>query len=153
MESQTHTEVIRAPIDVCFCTLVDFEHYPEWFGVIQSATVEHADPDAQRWRVHFTLNAILKTINYTLDYEGTRPDRLVWKMSAGDIKAIEGVYELVELEPGLTEATCTQSIDVGMWVPGMVRRAFERSAVADSVRELKKAAEERAVLLVKGIPD
>lgn len=153
MESQTHTEVIRAPIEVCFDTLVDFHHYPEWFGVIRSAKVEHADVDCQRWRVAFELHAILKTIHYTLDYEGQRPGRLVWKATAGDLKAIEGVYELVELEPGLTEATCTQAIDVGMWVPGIVRRAFERSAVADSVRELKKAAEERAEVLVRGIPD
>lgn len=153
MESQTHTEVIRAPIEVCFDTLVDFVRYPQWFGVVEAVKVELEDTDAQRWRVAFDLNAVLKTIHYTLEYEGQRPGRLVWKATAGDLKAIEGVYELVELEPGLTEATCTQAIDIGMWVPGIVRRAFERSAVADSVRELKKAAEERAETLACGMPD
>ena len=144
MESRTHTEVIRAPTDLCFDTLVDFARYPEWFGVIRSATIEEADPAAQRWRVRYELDAILKTITYTLAYEGTRPGLLVWKMTAGDLAAIEGRYDLVELEPGLTEATCTQALDIGMWVPGIVRRVFERSAIQDSVRELKKAAEDRA---------
>ena len=144
MESQTHTEVVRAPIDLCFDTLVDFVNYPDWFGVITAASIEHADPAAGRWRVRFELNAILKTITYTLDYSSQRPGLLEWKMAGGDLKDIEGRYDLVELEPGLTEATCTQAIDVGMWVPGMVRRAFEQTAVRDSVREFKKAAEDRA---------
>jgi ribosome-associated toxin RatA of RatAB toxin-antitoxin module len=143
VESRTHTEVIRASIETCFETLVDFAHYPQWFRVIRAATIEDADPEAQRWRVRFELDAILKTISYTLDYEGDRPGVLRWKMAGGDLKAIEGRYQLVELEPGLTEATCTQAIDVGLWVPGLVRRAFENTAIVDSVRELKQAAEER----------
>jgi ribosome-associated toxin RatA of RatAB toxin-antitoxin module len=144
MERQTHTEVVRAPIDVCFDTLVDFERYPGWFRVIRNATVEESDAGAGRWTVRFELDAILKTITYTLAYECERPNRLRWKMTAGDLKDIEGEYELVELEPGLTEATCWQAIDVGLWVPGFVRRAFESTAIVDSVREFKQAAEERA---------
>lgn len=144
MESRSHTEVVRAPIDVCFETLVDFAKYPDVFRVIQSAKIESADAAAGRWQVQYELNAILKTVRYTLAYEAERPALLTWTMTTGDLAAIEGRYDLVELEPGLTEATCTQSIDVGMWVPGMVRRAFESSAVQDSVREFKQAAEARA---------
>lgn len=144
MESRSHTEVVRAPIDVCFATLVDFAKYPETFRVITSAKVTSCDESACRWEVDYELDAILKTVRYTLSYDGEKPNRLHWTMTKGDLAAIEGRYELVELEPGLTEATCTQSIDVGMWVPGIVRRAFESSAVQDSVREFKAAAEARA---------
>lgn len=144
MESQSHTEVIRAPLDLCFEVLVDFAEYPKWFRVISAATIEEADAAAGRWRVRYELDAILKTITYTLSYDSERPHRLTWKSTAGDLKAIEGEYQLVELEPGLTEATCTQSIDIGMWVPGLVRRAFEQSAVRDSVVEFKRAVEDRA---------
>ena len=144
MESRTHTEVVRAPIDLCFDTLVDFAEYPNWFGVIRKAVVEDADDAAGCWPVRFELDAILKTITYTLRYQSERPHRLTWEMASGDLKAIEGEYQLLELEPGLTEATCTQSIDVGLWVPGLVRRAFEQTAIVDSVREFKQAAETRA---------
>lgn len=144
MESQSHTEVVRAPLDLCFDTLVDFAKYPEWFGVIRSARIEEADDATGRWTVRYELDAILKTITYTLAYESERPGLLIWKMTTGDLKAIEGRYDLVELEPGLVEATCTQAIDVGLWVPGIVRRAFESTAVRDSVREFKQAAEARA---------
>lgn len=144
VELQSHTEIVRAPIDLCFDTLVDFARYPEWFRVITAATVEKAEPGAGRWQVRYELNAILKTITYTLAYESERPGRLTWKSVAGDLKAIEGAYTLFELEPGLTEATCEQAVDVGVWVPGIVRRAFESTAVRDSVREFKAAAEDRA---------
>src|SRR5207253_5264359 len=138
--------VVRAPLDLCFETLIDFAKYPDWFRVITKSTIEKADTAAGSWTVRFELDAILKTITYTLHYESERPSRLTWQMTEGDLKAIQGEYQLLELEPGLTEATCTQSIDVGLWVPGLVRRAFEQTAIVDSVREFKQAAEARAGL-------
>jgi hypothetical protein len=35
-------------------------------------------------------------------------------------------------------------VDVGFWIPGPIRKTFERTALIDSVREFKKAAEQRA---------
>jgi len=131
-------------MSVCFETLVDFERYPQWFRMIRSARMESADPEAGTWTVAFELDAIVKTIHYTLAYHSERPHRLSWKMVAGDLQDIQGVYELIALEDDLTEATCTQGLELGMWVPGPIRRTFEKSALADSVREFKAAAEERA---------
>ncbi len=144
METHTHTEVVAAPLELCFDVLVDFAHYPQWFGMIQTARIAESDPAAGTWTVEYELHAIVRTIRYTLSYQSKRPHLLSWKMTAGDLSAIKGSYELVELEPGLTEATCTQALDVGFWVPGPLRRIFEQSALTDSVREFKQAAEERA---------
>ena len=141
MESQTHAEVVRAPLDHCFDTIVDFDCYPEWFTAISTASMIAADPATGTWTVEYTLNMLVKTISYTLSYTSTRPNRLVWESVRGDIKQIRGVYELLELEPGLTEATCTQSVDVGFWIPGPLKKAFEKTALIDSVREFKGAAE------------
>ena len=144
METHTHTEVISAPLELCFDVLVDFKHYPDWFGMIQNSRIIESDVAAGTWTVEHTLNAIVRTIRYTLAYQSKRPRELTWKMVAGDLAAIVGSYELVQLEPGLTEATCTQALDIGFWVPGPLRRIFEQSALTDSVREFKKAVEERA---------
>jgi len=144
MESQTHTEVVDAPIDVCFAAVTDFERYPEWFSGISEAEVLSANVEAGLWTVRYGLNMIVKTITYTLEYESVPPNTLTWRSIDGDIRAIEGSYRFVELEPGLTEATCTQSVDVGFWIPGPLKRTFEKSALGDSVRELKTAAEARA---------
>jgi len=141
VESQQHTEVVKAGIETCFDTIVDFERYPEWFSAISTAKVLAADADAGAWTIEYTLNMIVKTISYTLSYQSTRPHSLVWHSVAGDIRAVEGAYAFVELEPGLTEATCTQSVDIGFWVPGPLKRGFEKTALVDSVREFKAAAE------------
>ncbi len=144
MESQTHTEVVRAPVQHCFDTIVSFESYPGWFKAISTASLVAADPAQGTWTVEYTLNMIVKTISYTLSYTSRGPNRLMWESVRGDIKQIRGVYELVELEPGLTEVTCTQSVDVGFWIPGPLKKAFEKTALVDSVREFKEAAEKPA---------
>lgn len=144
MEKQSHTEVVEAPIDVCFDTVVDFVRYPEWFGPISTAVVVKADPSKGLWTVKYGLDMVIKTVRYTLSYRGKRPGELSWTLVDGDVRAVEGTYEFVELEPGLTEATCRQAVDIGFWIPGPIRRTFEKTAVADSVREFKAAAEAAA---------
>ncbi|RMD82453.1 MAG: hypothetical protein D6815_09205 [Candidatus Dadabacteria bacterium] len=144
MERQSHTEIIEAPIEVCFETITDFEKYPDWFTGIEQAVVERADPDRCLWTVRYRLHMVVKTISYTLSYEGKRPEWLAWSLERGDVKAIEGSYAFKRLEPTRTEATCTQAVDVGFWIPGPLRRTFERTALADSVRQFKEAAEARA---------
>jgi uncharacterized membrane protein len=145
MERQSHTEVVRAPIAVCFDTIVDFPCYPDWFSGITAASVLDHDEGRTRWTVEYKLHMLIKTISYTLEYEGERPTLLTWKLIRGDLTDVQGTYRFVELEPAVTEATCTQGVDIGFWIPGPLRRTFERTALVDSVREFKKAAERRAL--------
>ncbi len=143
MESQTHSEVIEAPIQACFDAIVDFEHYPDWFSGISACEVLEADSDAGRWTVRYELNMVIKTITYTLAYEAESPRLIRWRLVDGDVNSIEGSYELESLEDGVTDATCTQVVDIGFWIPGPIKRTFEKTALVDSVRELKKAIEAR----------
>lgn len=144
MERQSHAEIVRAPLEVCFETIVDFGMYPEWFSGITGARVCESDPDAGTWTVAYELDMTLKTIRYTLAYERTGPDTLKWKLLEGDVTDVEGSYVFTKLEDGVTEAVCTQAIDIGFWIPGPLKRTFEKSALAESVREFKRAAESRA---------
>jgi ribosome-associated toxin RatA of RatAB toxin-antitoxin module len=143
MESQTHGEVVNAPTRACFDAIVDFERYPDWFSGITAAEILEADPAAGRWTVRYELNMVIKTISYTLAYEADPPNLVRWKMIEGDLNAIEGSYTLESLEADVTDATCTQSIDIGFWIPGPIKRTFEKTALVDSVRELKQAVEAR----------
>jgi len=144
METQSHTEMIRAPIDTCFDTLVDFAKYPDWFSGISSARIDESDAAAGLWSVCYELNMVIKTIGYTLDYRSRRPEELTWKLGTGDVNDVVGSYTLRAIDDRTTEATCTQAIDIGFWIPGPLKRTFEKSALADSVREFKKAAEDAA---------
>jgi hypothetical protein len=94
--------------------------------------------------VKYQLNMLIKTISYTLEYAGKRPNELDWKLTGGDVRAVEGSYRFRRIDGEHTEATCAQAVDVGFWIPGPIRKTFERTALIDSVREFKKAAEQRA---------
>lgn len=141
MQSQSHSEVIHAPIQTCFDAITDFARYPEWFSGITAAEVLEADPAANRWTVRYELNMVIKTITYTLAYEADPPGLIRWTLVEGDVNDVEGTYTLESLEDDVTEACCAQSVDIGFWIPGPIKRTFEKSALVDSVRELKSAIE------------
>ena len=66
-----------------------------------------------------------------------------WHLVEGDVKAVQGSYRF-EPAGARTKATCTQEVDVGFWIPGPIRRTFERKALQDSVEEFRRAVETRA---------
>jgi len=144
MESQSHTEVVNAPIEACFEAITDFARYPDWFSGITAVEILESNSDACKWTVRFELSMVVKTISYTLAYEGERPNGITWRLVEGDVNSVEGSYKLESLESDVTEATCAQSVDIGFWIPGPIKRTFEKSALVDSVRELKSAVEAQA---------
>jgi ribosome-associated toxin RatA of RatAB toxin-antitoxin module len=144
METQSHTEMVRAPVEICFDTIVDFARYPQWFSGITEANIEQADAASGTWTVAYQLDMTIKTIAYTLAYQAQRPENLTWKFVRGDVNDVEGSYVFRPIDDSMTEATCTQGIDIGFWIPGPIKRTFEKSALGDSVREFKKAAEAAA---------
>ena len=144
MEQQSHSEIVRAPIETCFDTIVDFKEYPSWFSGISAARIDQADPERGQWTIYYELNMVIKTISYTLAYQGERPHGLSWKLVSGDVSDVEGSYRFTKLEDDVTEAECSQAVEIGFWIPGPFKRTFEKSALVDSVREFKSAAERRA---------
>jgi hypothetical protein len=142
--SQSYSTPVDGSLDDCFAVLTDFEKYPDWSGPVKECRVLDRHPDGLPRRVAFTLDMTLKTIRYVLEYSYERPRRARWKLVEGDIKDVQGSYEF-ETDAGSTKATCTQSIDLGFWVPGPIRRPFEQKALRDSVEEFRRAVESRSI--------
>jgi uncharacterized membrane protein len=141
--SQSYSTSIAAPVEECFAVLTDFSAYPKWSSPVTTCTVLERHADGLARRVAFTVDMTLKTIRYTLEYTYDPPSGARWHMVEGDVKDVQGSYRFVERD-GETEATCSQAIDIGFWVPGLLRRTFESKALRDSVEEFKKAVESRA---------
>jgi uncharacterized membrane protein len=140
--AQSHTVDVEAPIDECFAVLVDFDRYPEWSGPVTEARVLDRHPDGLARRVAFALDMTLKTVRYTLEYTYEPPHTARWRLVEGDLKSVEGSYRF-EKAGTRTRATCAQSIELGFWVPGPIRRPLEQKALRDSVEDFKRAAEQR----------
>ena len=140
--SQSYSADVAGSVEDCFAVLTDFDAYPRWSGPVTECRVIDRHPDGLPRRVAFTLDMTLKTIRYTLEYTWEPPHTGRWKLIEGDIKDVQGTYHF---EPAgkRTKATCSQSIDIGFWVPGPIRRPFEQKALRDSVEEFKTAVESR----------
>ena len=139
---QSFTTEIEASPEECYAVLLDFAAYPAWSSVISAASVRETDADGIPRIVEFDLDMTIKTIHYVLDYTGTPPALLEWKLVEGDVAGVEGCYRL-ERAGAKTRATCEQAVDLGFWVPGPIRRIAEQKALKDSVLELKAEVERR----------
>jgi hypothetical protein len=140
--SQSYSVVVDGSVDDCFTVLTDFAAYPEWSGPVTECRILDRHPDGLARRVAFALDFTVKTVRYTLEYTFDRPRGARWHLVEGDLKDVQGAY-LFEPVDGRTRATCTQTIDIGFWIPGPLRRPFEQKALRDSVEEFKKAVETR----------
>jgi hypothetical protein len=139
---QAYTASIAASAVDCFRVLTDFASYPEWSGPVTECHVVDRYPDGLPRRVEFALDFTLKTIRYVLEYSYEPPLVARWHLVEGDVKDVHGSYEFRERD-GRVEATCTQEIDVGFWIPGPLKRTFEAKALRDSVEDFRRAVESK----------
>jgi len=141
---QSFTTPIEAPLDLCYSAIGDFEAYPIWSSPIASITVLARHPGGQAQRVEFIVDMKLRTVRYVLEYTWHPPNRLTWKMVEGDLADIEGSYVFEADGANRTTATCSQAISLGFWVPSLILRPLEQTALRQSVLEFKSEAERLA---------
>jgi uncharacterized membrane protein len=141
---QSFSTPIQAPPDLCYAAIADFEAYPRWSSPITQAQVLDRYPDGMARRVEFFIDMKLKTVRYVLEYTWLPPYRLTWKYVDGDLEDIQGSYVFEPAGDHRTNATCSQAVSLGFWIPGFLRRTFEQTALRQSVLEFKAEAERRA---------
>ncbi len=139
---EVSVEIAASPAD-CFAAIVEFERYPEWFSAVSAARILERDKAGVGRIVEFTADMKIRTVRYVLEYAYKKPSELTWHSIEGDIESVEGRYTFRKLGPALTEATCRQEIQLGFWVPGPLRKIAERTALKQSVNELKAEVERR----------
>ena len=141
---QSFSTEIRAPAALCYAAIADFPAYPSWSSPITKTRVLDSHPDGFARRVEFFIDMKLKTVRYVLEYTWTPPQRLSWTYVDGDLQDIEGSYVFAPVGEDRTQATCSQAVSLGFWVPGLLRRTLEQTALRQSVLEFKAEAERRA---------
>lgn len=141
---QSFSTAIEAPADLCYHAIADFEAYPSWSSPITKVAVLDRYSDGFARQVEFFIDMKLKTVRYVLEYTWLPPDRLTWKYVDGDLHDVVGSYVFEPLDTARTHATCSQAVSLGFWIPGLLRRMFEQTALRQSVLEFKAEAERRA---------
>ncbi len=124
--------------------ITDFESYPEWAEGIRSAKIERRDDQGRPAEVSFEFSAMGFDAAYTLAYE-YEPDHggVSWTTveASGAVKDVEGQYAL-RAENGDTTVTYRLAVEVGVPLPGFLKRRADKQAIKTALDGLKKRVEE-----------
>ena len=143
MTSQTEgTTTIAAPPADVMAVIIDFDAYPEWAG-ISKATVTKKDSKGRPKEVAMEFSQMGFSAAYTLTYSYAPKDGGVsWTTleASGAVKDIEGEYVL-EPEGDGTKVTYRLTLELGISLPGFLRRQAEKQAINTALGGLKKRVE------------
>jgi uncharacterized protein YndB with AHSA1/START domain len=112
---------IEAPIETVYAAAADAEGTPQWQSEIQVAECLERDAAGNQLRVRIETETPIKRIASTLRYTYQEPNRISWVQEDGDLKAVEGSWELEDLGDGRTGATYSLEVDPGR-ILGMAMR-------------------------------
>lgn len=141
--AEGQTEITASPAEVLEA-IMDFEAYPQWAGV-KSADVRKTDAKGRPTEVAFEVSQMGFDASYTLAYRYAARDRGVsWttKEASGVVKEIEGEYVLEPNENG-TSVTYRLALELGISLPGFLRKTAEKTVINMALDGLKKRVERR----------
>jgi ribosome-associated toxin RatA of RatAB toxin-antitoxin module len=135
------TEVFATPSEV-MAVVADFDAYPDWVANLEAAEVLARDRRGRGTRVAFRLRSPLGEQAYTLAYRYQPRDAGVsWTYVEGTLEDLSGSYTLEPTAEGTTRVTYRLEVELGMPLPGLVRRQAARQIVRSALGDLKRRVE------------
>ncbi|MDO8528223.1 MAG: SRPBCC family protein [Deltaproteobacteria bacterium] len=133
---------IKAPIEIVYDCVTDFESYPKFLP--ETKTVKIAWCDDKKMEVAFKVN-LIKDISYTLLFELDPTREVHWKLKTGDfMKSNNGSWIMKAKGDHLTEAVYSIDIGFGLWVPQAITQTLIEKSLPLTLKRFKKRAESLA---------
>jgi hypothetical protein len=136
--------VIERDPPVVMDEIMDFEHYTEWSKEIKKVDVLKRDAKKRGKEVAFVVDAGFAKSEYTLDYTYLpKTDGVTWVTTEakGAIKAMTGEYRLEDAGAGKTKVTYRMTMELGIPLPGFLKRQGEKKIVEVALKGLKQRVE------------
>jgi uncharacterized membrane protein len=119
---------IDAPLDEVWKVVEDVLDAPNWQGGLDAMSALERD-DAGRPTLVETENDLrVRRVKTRVRFTYAAPDRLSWTQEKGDLKSVEGSWQLEDLGDGRTRATYELEVDPGR-VLGMLIRGPAQGAI------------------------
>jgi ribosome-associated toxin RatA of RatAB toxin-antitoxin module len=135
------TEVVASPSEV-MAVIGDFESYPDWVGNLEDVRVLARDKRGRGTRVAFRLRTPVLTAAYTLAYRYAASDAGVsWTYVEGTLEDLSGSYTLEPTGDDTTLVTYRLDVELGMPLPGLVKRQAAKQIVRSALSDLKRRVE------------
>jgi ribosome-associated toxin RatA of RatAB toxin-antitoxin module len=136
---------IAAPLDRVWALVEDVEAAPEWQGGLKSMRAIERDGEGRPTLCESESDAKVRTIKSTVRFTYAGPTALRWRQEQGEMKSVDGSWQLEALGDGRTRATYSLEVDLGRMLGLVIRgplvdvlRGMLVNARAD---ELKQHAE------------
>lgn len=115
------TAEIEAPLDRVWAAVEDVPSAPDWQGGLNGMEVLERDGDGRAVLCEAHTDAKVRTIKSIVRFHYDGPNRLSWTQEKGELKSVEGSWELEDLGDGRTRATYSIETELGRML-GMVIR-------------------------------
>ena len=136
---------INAPIDEVWAVVEDVMTAPDWQGGLDRITALEHDAQGRATLVETQNDIKVRQIKAHVRFRYDGPTRLSWTQEKGDMKSVEGAWELEDLGNGRTRATYRLDADpgrvLGLVIRGPVEAATRSIFVNGRPGELKRRVE------------
>jgi carbon monoxide dehydrogenase subunit G len=136
---------IDAPLEEIWAIVEDVMSAPDWQGGLDGMTALEHDSDGRPTLVETENDIKVRRIKAHVRFSYEGPTRLSWRQEKGDMKSVEGAWELEDLGEGRTQATYVLDADpgrvLGLIIRGPVEAATRAIFVNGRPGELKRRAE------------
>jgi hypothetical protein len=141
----TASAEIDAPLDRVWAIVEDVMSAPDWQGGLDRMTALEHDSGGRPTLVETENDIKVRRIKAHVRFGYEAPTRLSWSQEKGDMKSVDGAWELEDLGDGRTRASYTLDADpgrvLGLVIRGPVEAATRAIFVNGRPGELKRRAE------------
>jgi ribosome-associated toxin RatA of RatAB toxin-antitoxin module len=136
---------IEAPLDRVWAIVEDVLDAPAWQDGLKDMREVERDGQGRVTLAQSDSDAKVRTITSTVRFTYDEPTGLRWRQEEGELKSVEGEWELEDLGEGRTRATYNLEVELGRML-GMVIRGplidvLRGQLVSRRADELKRRAE------------
>lgn len=136
---------IEAPLDSVWTVVEDVLTASEWQGGLDSIVALERDDDGRATLVETENDIKVRRVKALVRFSYEGPGRLSWEQEKGDLKSVQGSWELEDLGGGRTRATYRLDADpgrvLGLVIRGPVEAATRALFVSGRPGELKRRVE------------
>ena len=108
------TAEIDAPRDRVWALVEDVESAPQWQGGLKSMHALERDGDGRAIFCETETDAKVRSVKAKVRFTYDGPGRLSWTQEQGDLKSVQGSWELEDLGGDRTRATYSIDVDLGL---------------------------------------
>jgi ribosome-associated toxin RatA of RatAB toxin-antitoxin module len=139
------TAEIDAPIDQVWALVEDVEAAPDWQGGLNGLRALDRDAQGRPTLCEAAADIKVRTVKSEVRFTYDGPTLLSWTQEKGELKSVDGRWELEDLGDDRTRATYAIEVDfgrmLGMLVKGPVEGVIRAMLVGARAGELKREIE------------